>query len=58
MRYFLFGVILFSFSFFSGCKRVELETPTIQKGGDSESLEEDRTLPSDFKERMRHICPF
>lgn len=55
MRYLLLGVILFSLC---SCKRVETESPVLQKGGDSESPSEDKTLPSDFNERMREICPF
>ena len=60
MRYLLLGVLLFSFSFCFGCsrKRPQFEAPKLQKGGDSEAPVEDTTLPSDFKERMRQICPF
>jgi hypothetical protein len=58
MRYLLLVVLLFSFSFCSGCKRPEFEPPKLMRGGDSEPLEEDTSRPSDFNERMRRICPF
>lgn len=57
MRYLLLGVLLFSLTSCGG-RRIKLESPKLQKGGDSESPSEDKTLPSDFKERMRQICPF
>ena len=60
LRYLLiFGVILFAFNL-SGCgiRKEALTEPQFMKGGDSEAFEMDTTRPSDFNERMRHICPF
>lgn len=54
MKYLLISLLLINFV---GCRKINCEMPKLQKGGDSEAPNEDKTLPSDFKERMRQICP-